>query len=102
MVLSSVSVAVTTEQFGTLPERGRSVAIALGSAATMIGGNSGLIAAALVSSGMLAESWQLLGQPVGPYDAVLGLYAGAVLLITITLGLVPSVLKTKHALLPQS
>ena len=101
-ILSTVSVAITTEQFAVLPKQGRSVAIAIGTAGVSLGGSlSGMMAAILVSSGMLSESWQLWGKPLGPYDAVLALYAGAVLLLTITLGLVPSVLTTKHELLPE-
>ncbi len=103
LIMSSVSVAITTEQLITLPNRGKSIAIALSSAASLAGTSlSGFIVAILASSGMLAESWSLFGTAVGPYDAILLLFSGAVLILTITLGLIPSVLPSKHQLLPQT
>lgn len=101
LVLSAVSVAVTTEQFGLLPDRGRAVALAMMGSTTMLGtAFSGFLASVLVERGLFSSSWSLGSSQLGPYDALLTLMTISVLLLSVTLGLIPSVLK-QHRHIPQ-
>ena len=62
-------------------------------------GLSGVLCAWILRSGMLADSWRLWGMEMSQYDTLLLGFAIMVVLLVVTLGLVPSVLR-KHALFP--
>ena len=61
----------------------------------------GLISAAILKTGVLRESWTLLEKEMSQYDAILLAYAAMIVLMVVTLGLVPSVLR-KAEWVPQA
>ena len=59
---------------------------------------SGLIIAWALKLGILSESWSLFGATLGAYDSILLACGVMVLLLVVTLGLVPSVVRSKAIL----
>jgi MFS family permease len=100
--LASVrGIAATSEQFALMPKDNKSMASSF--MTTMQLGAmslSSIIASRIIDAGVLAESWSLWGKEMCIYDTLLGGAALAVMLVSVTLGLVPSVVG-KSAWIPQ-
>lgn len=91
--VSSSSVAVTTEMMSLAPEENQALGTSICITLLKTGmGLSGLIGATALYLGILAEKWTFLGQELSRYDTILLISAFAVVVLTVTLGLVPSVL----------
>lgn len=103
LLVSSVMLGVTTEMYSIEPDKGRTVSFALISSCTMFGSSlSGVLGAALIELGVFGAEWKFLGAQMGPYDGLLLILSGLVMMLVVTLCLVPSVLKVKpHKFIPQ-
>lgn len=98
LVRAASSIAVTTEMLSLIPAAGKS--LSTGVCLTLL--NFGAMLAALLSGwvlklGLLNDSWRLFGLGLGAYDALLFGCAVMVVLLVVTLGLVPSVMRRKKA-----
>ena len=94
MVISALSIAVSTEVLALLPRENKSLAAAV--VATLQRGGvavSGMLSAWALRAGLLSDSWTLWGMPMSSYDSLLLLCAVMVVLLVVTLGLVPSVIR---------
>jgi len=88
------SIAISSEMLALVPEENKSLATAV--CQTLLhSGNalSRLLSAGIVKLGVLCESWRLLGTEMSQYDTILLGYGVMVLLLVVTLGLVPSVIR---------
>jgi MFS family permease len=94
LVQASVSIAFTTETFAICSTRYRVLAMGLiSSFQTLATAVSGFAFAGLLTTQALQKHWQLAGMALTDYDTVLMLFALMVVLLVITLGLVPSVIR---------
>jgi len=101
LVGAASGIAITSEVMGLAPERNQALAIATLTTLQQAGvALAAFLGSRLVSMGLFAQQWTLFGTELGNYDAVLVLLAIAVVAITVTLGLVPSVIR-KAAYYPQ-
>lgn len=100
LVRASSSVAITTELLALIPEENKSLAASVSETFQFGGaGLSGILCAWALRAGMLNESWTLWGMELSQYDTLLLGFGIMVIMLVVTLGLVPSVLR-KHALTP--
>jgi len=86
------SISYSTEMMALIPPIRKSITTSFCS--TMIHGGSalsGLLSASAISMGLLAASWPLCGVSRSAYDAVLVFCAALIVLMSVTLGLIPSV-----------
>lgn len=97
VVNAASGIAITTELLGLLPERNRSLATAF-AAMLQLGGMAlpGLVFSKMLDLNLLARSWKLLGCTLSEYDAILAGCGLSVVLLTVTLGLVPSIIRPKE------
>jgi len=101
MVISALSIAVSTEVLALLPLENKSLAAAVVATLQRGGaGVSGMLSAWALGAGLLSDSWTLWGMPMSSYDSLLLLCAVMVVLLVVTLGLVPSVIR-KAEWMPQ-
>ena len=99
-VLAASSVAITTETLALLPRKNKSLAGAFLQSMYIGGGAlSTMLVAWIIDLGLLRERWTLAGVTMTQYDSVLLAYAGMIVLLVVTLGQVPSVIR-KHEWLP--
>ncbi|MHC4886760.1 MAG: MFS transporter [Planctomycetota bacterium] len=102
LVTACGSIALSTETLALIPQAHQSLAAAVCSTMLYLGRSlSGFLAAWVVQLKILRESWTLCGQRLSSYDAILFGYAVMVVLLVITLGLVPSVIR-RSELLPRT
>jgi MFS family permease len=93
VVAASSSIAFSTEMLALIPPDHKSVSTSVYMTMARLGtAFGGVLAAAALDSGMLAESWMMGPMTLSRYDTVLLGWAVAVLLLVATLGLVPSVI----------
>lgn len=86
------SIAFSTEMLALIPAVRKSLSTSICTTMTMAGAAlSGLLGAWGIRLGIFAESWNLAGGSRSAYDAVLMVYAVLIVLMTVTLGLIPSV-----------
>jgi MFS family permease len=86
------SIAFSTEMLALIPAVRKSLSTSICSTMTLAGAAlSGLLGAWGIRLGIFAESWTLAGGSRSAYDAVLLVYAVLIVLMTVTLGLIPSV-----------
>ena len=99
LVAASSSIAIATETLALLPVGHKSMSASL-NLTFLRGGQavSGLIIAWALKLGILSESWSLFGATLGAYDSILLACGVMVLLLVVTLGLVPSVVRSKAIL----
>ncbi|MCX6993881.1 MAG: MFS transporter [Kiritimatiellaeota bacterium] len=87
------SIAFATEMLALIPAMRKSLSTSICTTMNMAGvALSGLLGAWGIRLGIFAESWTLAGGSRSAYDAVLMVYAVLIVLMTVTLGLIPSVL----------
>jgi len=92
LLVAAGSIAFSTEMLALIPATRKSLTTSICS--TMIQGGSALSAllgAWGISLGLFSETWMLSGSARGPYDVILLVYAAMIILMTVTLGLIPSV-----------
>ena len=94
VVWASSSIAISTEMLGLIPPKNKSLTTSMFMVMWRAGGAlSGVVTAWVLSVGALNESWSLWGQTLSRYDTILLAFAVMILLLVVTLGLVPSVLR---------
>lgn len=94
MVQSASGVALSSEMLGIMPSENKVVASALYLSLTSLGvALSGIFSSLILKLRMLAQSWPLLGCQMGPYDSLIAFYGVMTLVLVVTLGLVPSVVR---------
>ncbi|MFH1378288.1 MAG: MFS transporter [Planctomycetota bacterium] len=94
MAWASSFIATSTEMLAIAPQENKSVATAI----TMMlksGGNalSGLLCGASLSLGFLNTNWTLFGQTLTQYDVPILAFSIMIVLLIVTLGLIPSVIR---------
>jgi len=93
-VQAASSIAMTSEILHLIPKENKS--LAAGFWLTLWSGGSGLsgvLFGQLLGIGILSSEWVLFGQPLSQYDGLLLLSGGMIVLLTVTLGLIPSVIR---------
>ncbi|MBF0244223.1 MAG: MFS transporter [Planctomycetes bacterium] len=94
MVSATTSLAITSELLGIVPAETLPLSNAFAVSMMSLGAFlSGSISAWMLSLRNLSESWSLWGREFSNYDSILIYYGGSVLLVVVTLGLVPSVVR---------
>ena len=93
LIQGASSIAITSELLGLIPKENKSLfttfAIMLQTGGLAA---SGLVISKILDLNILSNSWQLLGQTMSEYDAILLGCSLAITLLTVTLGLVPSII----------
>ena len=93
--------AITSEMLALVPKENKALSTSLGNSMVLSGGAfSGLIAAGILKIDLLKDRWMFWGREMSQYDAVLLAYGVMIVLMVVTLGLVPSVLR-KTEWMPQ-
>jgi len=88
------SIAISTELLALMPADNKSLSSSTCMALQTSGGAlSGVLAAWALQAGMLSPRWSLRGLEMTAYDSVLLACAAMIVLLVVTLGLVPSVLR---------
>lgn len=96
LVQAASSVAMTTEMLSAIPSDNKPMATAVNQSLGGLGiALSGLCSSALLNIGVFSQHWSLCGLHLGPYDAILMLSGAMVMLLVVTLGLVPSVMRIR-------
>lgn len=96
LIQASSSIALTSEMVALAPVRNKAVIISLcmslqwGGAAI-----SGVISGKLIEYGILSETWLFKGLTLSNYDTLILFSSVMVFVFIVTLGLIPSVVKTK-------
>jgi MFS family permease len=100
VIVAASSIAITTEILALLPQENKSLAGALAQSLYIGGGAlSSVLVAWVIRLGPLRETWQVGGLTMTHYDSILIGFAGMVMLLVVTLGQVPSIVRT-HEWLP--
>jgi MFS family permease len=101
LAVAASSIAITTEILSMLPVQNSALASSL-LMAFVYGGTAiaGFIGAAAIDLGFLMEKWTLWNMEMSRFDSILLACAAMILLLTVTLGLVPSVLASPKDDLP--
>ena len=87
-------IAITTELLALVPRENQAVGTSLALVLFHLGGAAaGMLGSVALSLGLFAPQWEVAGTRLGPYDTLLLLWAVMVVLLVVTLGLVPSVLR---------
>ena len=98
MVQAASSIAMTSETLVLIPAENKSLATGLWFTLYSGGmGLSGVLSGQALELGLLSDSWNWFGQSMSRYDGLLLLCGSMVLLMTVTLGLIPSVIKKTPA-----
>lgn len=95
-------IAVTSEMMALIPAVNKSLSTSISMSLFSLGvALSGLFVSRSISWNILREKWVMLGQEFSAYDSLLMAFATMVLILLVTIGLVPKVVKTVQ-LLPGS
>ena len=98
IVQAASSIAMTSETLVIIPEANKSLAV--GVWFTLFSGGtglSGILSGKALELKVFSASWTLLDQNMTNYDVILLIFATMVLLMTVTLGLIPSFIKKTPA-----
>ncbi|OGV32954.1 MAG: hypothetical protein A2020_12070 [Lentisphaerae bacterium GWF2_45_14] len=100
LLVAAGSIAITTELLGMLPVENSSMASSVLMAFVYAGtAAAGFLGAAVLNMGFLMEKWEIGNMVMSRFDTILLASAVMILLLTVTLGLIPSVLaKNKKSL----
>jgi len=99
LVQAASGVAMSSEMLAVIPTDNKPMATAINLSLTGLGvALAGMCSSAILKLGILNPTWTLFGNTLGPYDSLLLFCGVMVLLLVVTLGLVPSVVKrVQHA-----
>lgn len=99
LVQAASGVAMSSEMLATIPPDNKAMATAVNMSLAGLGvALSGMFSSFILKFGILSPSWTLFGKTLGPYDSILLFCGVMVMLLVVTLGLVPSVVKrVQHA-----
>jgi MFS family permease len=94
LVGAASSIAISTELLALIPPEDKSLSTSVCMTLARAGGAlSGVLSAWVLKLGILQESWVLGGLNLSSYDTLLLACGVMVLILTVTLGLVPSVIR---------
>lgn len=95
LVSATSGIAISTEMLALIPPENKSLSTSI-CVTLQLAGNalSGVLSAWVLDLGILRESWKWFGAALSRYDAIVLAFAIMVILLVVTLGLVPSVLRT--------
>jgi MFS family permease len=94
IVWAASSIAISTEMLALIPPDNKSISTSICTVLMRMGGAlSGALSAWALNAGFLNERWTLLGRELSQYDTILLGFAIMVIMLVVTLGLVPSVLR---------
>jgi hypothetical protein len=104
LVQAASGIAMTSETLTLIPQENKSLATGLWFTLYSAGaGLSGILSSKALELNLINSEWSLFGLPMSSYDGLLLMFGTMVLLMTVTLGLIPSVIKkTPAAWIPQS
>jgi len=104
LVQAASGLAMTSETLVLIPQENKSLATGLWFTLYSGGvGLSGFLSSKVLELNLINPEWSLFGLPMSSYDGLLLMFGTMVLLMTVTLGLIPSVIKkTPAAWIPQS
>lgn len=92
--LGAIGIAMTTELLGILPKENKSVAASMFIIFQTSGvALSGLIPAWILKAQILQDTWEIGGQQLSSFDAIIAGYSLMTLILVATLGMVPSMLR---------
>ena len=97
MIQASSSIALTSEMMALAPAKNKSVIISL-CISLQVGGAaiSGIISGKLIEYGVLSKTWVFKGMTFSNYDTLILCSSVMVFVFIVTLGLIPSVVKTTN------
>ncbi|MBL4702381.1 MAG: MFS transporter [Phycisphaeraceae bacterium] len=102
IVVAASSIAISTETLSLMPEENQALFSSMGNMMFRAGGAfSGMASAWMLKLGVFNDDWTLWELPMTQYDSILFCFAGMVIVLVITLGLVPSVIR-KAEWIPRS
>lgn len=94
LVQAASGIAVSAEMIAVSPHDNKPMATAVCFSLMSLGISlSGIFSSRILKLGILSDKWQVAGHTFGPYDTLLLFCGVMVFLMTVTLGLVPSVVK---------
>ena len=102
LVQGASGIAMTTETLSLIPGKNKSLSSGLWMTLYTGGtGLSGVVFSQLLELGVFNSSWSWMGNSLSDYDGLLLLCGGMILLMTVTLGLIPSMIRQKAEWIPQ-
>ena len=102
LVQGASGIAMTTETLSLIPAKNKSLSSGLWMTLYTGGtGLSGVVFSQLLKLGVFNSSWSWMGNSLSDYDGLLLLCGGMILLMTVTLGLIPSMIRQKAEWIPQ-
>ena len=94
LVQAASGVAISSEMLALIPADNKPMGSAIGISLQAMGISlAGMFCSRIIKLGMLSPSWTMFGRPLGPYDSLLLFCGVMVMVLAVTLGLVPSVVK---------
>ena len=104
LVQAACGLAMTSETLVLIPQENKSLATGLWFTLYSGGaGLSGFLSSKVLELNLINQEWQLFRMQMSSYDGLLLMFGTMVLLMTVTLGLIPSMIKkTPAAWIPQS
>ena len=104
LIQAASGLAMTSETLVLIPKENKSLATGLWFTLYSGGaGLSGFLSSKVLELNLINPEWSLFGIKMSSYDGLLLMFGTMVLLMTVTLGLIPSVIKkTPAAWIPQS
>ena len=104
LVQAASGIAMTSETLVLIPQENKSLATGLWFTLYSGGaGLSGFLSSKVLELSLINPEWSLFGLQMSSYDGLLLMFGTMVLLMTVTLGLIPSVIKKAPAAwIPQS
>jgi len=102
VVQAASGIGLTTEMMALIPQTNKSLSTAL-NLSLISGGTalSALMSSKIIDLTILNKSWQFFGQTMSDYDSLLLGCGMMIVLLIVTLGLIPSVIKPKAQWVPQ-
>jgi len=95
LVQASSSVAISSEMLAVIPKENKAMAVAVNLSLMNLGISlSGIFSSQMLKMGMFSHSWKMFRCELGSYDSLLLICGVMVLLLVVTLGLIPSVIKS--------
>jgi MFS family permease len=99
IVAATSITAISAEMLALIPADNKSVSISICTTLQLAGNAlAGMLGAWILDMGLLKDSWQLFGNQLSQYDAILLVCGLMVVLLVVTLGLVPSVIRKEKPL----
>jgi hypothetical protein len=104
LVQAASGIAMTSETLVLIPQENKSLVTGLWFTLYSAGaGLSGILSSKALELNLINPEWSMLGLQMSSYDGLLLMFGTMVLLMTVTLGLIPSVIKKAPAAwIPQS